>query len=283
MTTILVDYREPGLIDILQSIVGKNVILKTIPLDIGDIQISINSPKAPSPLVIIERKTVEDLSASIKDGRYKEQKCRLKAQKRNHGSRLIYLIEGSIKLSRKYHNNERDQKAVDSALLGMTVRDQFGIIYSKDANDSAEKIMKISSKLSDYWKDMQHDICKNDDETKEYNYAETIKLKKKDNLTPTNCFLLQLAQIPSVSMGIAKCIQSKHTNWLSLINKLKKHGVDAKKYLENLKFRLSDGVKTRRVGSVASCKIIQYIGLEDHTETKDVEKFKIKIKHSVRT
>ena len=43
-------------------------------LDLGDIIIEYND----IPLIIIERKTIPDLLASIKDGRYKEQKKRIR-------------------------------------------------------------------------------------------------------------------------------------------------------------------------------------------------------------
>ena len=41
---------------------------------------------------------------------------------------------------------------------------------------------------------------------KDVNYCETIKLKKKDNLTPLICQQLQLTQIPGVSVKIAEKI-----------------------------------------------------------------------------
>jgi len=60
-------------------------------LDIGDIIIYNGSYK-----LIIERKTINDLVSSIKDGRYREQKMRLLSYRKkntNHKNNLI-CIEG---------------------------------------------------------------------------------------------------------------------------------------------------------------------------------------------
>ncbi len=64
------------------------------PLDVGDIQFVDKVSKIP--FIIIERKTYADLEASIKDGRYKEQKERmLKAYP--YKVRKILLLEGDPK------------------------------------------------------------------------------------------------------------------------------------------------------------------------------------------
>ena len=64
-------------------------------MQIGDIIIS--SDTHPDKSIIIERKCVPDMLSSIKDGRYKEQKLRLQAEKhQSNGNKIIcYLIEGS--------------------------------------------------------------------------------------------------------------------------------------------------------------------------------------------
>ena len=60
-------------------------------LHLGDIQFQNEDSES---IVIIERKTLEDLSASIKDGRYREQSQRLSMTSLVR-HRIIYLIEGN--------------------------------------------------------------------------------------------------------------------------------------------------------------------------------------------
>ena len=82
------DNREKDLIKILED-KGYNVTLEN--LDLGDIQFVDLTTK--EIIIIIERKTYADLSASIKDGRYKEQKERM-IHSIKKSIRKIVLIEG---------------------------------------------------------------------------------------------------------------------------------------------------------------------------------------------
>ena len=74
---IIIDNREKDLIELFKN---NNVTHVNKNLDIGDIQFIINN----EIIYIIERKTYDDLGASIKDGRYKEQKIRLLANNNNN-------------------------------------------------------------------------------------------------------------------------------------------------------------------------------------------------------
>jgi len=77
---------------------------------------------------IIERKKVEDLIASIEDGRYKEQKFRLK---KSGLQNLIYLIEGHIDLHRN-HLFETEMAATqieDGFFIAKTVNEEDTIAY----------------------------------------------------------------------------------------------------------------------------------------------------------
>ena len=64
---IIIDNRENSLIKLLEE--NKIVFIKKN-LEIGDIQFIENDKL----IYILERKTINDLGASIKDGRYKEKK-----------------------------------------------------------------------------------------------------------------------------------------------------------------------------------------------------------------
>ena len=59
-------------------------------LDLGDYVFKMNG----SVVCIIERKTVEDLANSIRDGRYREQKARLFSQ--YDPRQIMYLVEGTL-------------------------------------------------------------------------------------------------------------------------------------------------------------------------------------------
>ena len=86
---ILLDYREKELINSFQNHYNNNIdkLIKSNKkksieyeyenknLLVGDINYEIDNKL----VLIIERKTVNDLSQSIKDGRYREQKARIRS------------------------------------------------------------------------------------------------------------------------------------------------------------------------------------------------------------
>ena len=91
---IKIDTREVDLYNLCnQKMIANetvNVVQETLPL--GDIVIC---DKEDKELMVIERKTLRDLAASIVDGRYNEQSFRLnQLNLENHN--IIYLIEGNI-------------------------------------------------------------------------------------------------------------------------------------------------------------------------------------------
>merc|ERR1712226_1757720 len=159
--TILIDNRETKLINLFEKTQLDNFDIKICKLEIGDIHIvkNVNNDKQfcantsadsksentkiqkehfiqndkNSTLLIIERKTCQDLLASINDNRYREQKARLLA---NYNlNQVCYLIENNIddKLDR-YRKNGK--KIVLGAIINKLFRDQIKIIRTYDVNES---------------------------------------------------------------------------------------------------------------------------------------------------
>ena len=84
-TTITIDVREHELIQLAGE---KKIPIQTEQLPIGDILI-----RHADQTLVFERKTLADLAASIKDGRYSEQRQRLKSTYPFH--RVTFIIEGN--------------------------------------------------------------------------------------------------------------------------------------------------------------------------------------------
>ena len=100
MFTLLIDVREKTLYKELNDLLTSNPNIKCSislkPLDIGDAIITNNE----APLLIFERKSISDMLASLKDGRYLEQSYRL--QHFNlHNHLITYIIEGNINIPQK--------------------------------------------------------------------------------------------------------------------------------------------------------------------------------------
>ena len=94
---IILDNRERRLIKLVNSLKNQygfnHIEISVEKLDIGDITIK----NGDNELLIIERKSLNDLASSIKDGRYEEQSYRL-SNYPIHNHNILYLIEGIIGL-----------------------------------------------------------------------------------------------------------------------------------------------------------------------------------------
>jgi len=92
---VIIDEREPTLyercIEIVKSSELNDIVITKQVLLIGDIIFRTNEDKL---ICIIERKSLSDLLASIKDGRYEEQSHRLSHNGECSLHQVIYLIEG---------------------------------------------------------------------------------------------------------------------------------------------------------------------------------------------
>ena len=96
------------------------LVSETLPL--GDIIIN----DGTDDCIIIERKTLNDLSASIKDGRYEEQSYRLNGIP-HHNHNIVYLIEGDMQRFNSF--KERiDKQTMYSAMFSINYFKGFSVI-----------------------------------------------------------------------------------------------------------------------------------------------------------
>jgi len=85
---MILDIREQGLRTLL------NCVTKQLP--VGDIWIGTAEEDIIENGVILERKTVADLEASILDSRYREQRSRMISYASEKKASVAYIIEGSL-------------------------------------------------------------------------------------------------------------------------------------------------------------------------------------------
>tara|TARA_Y100000389_G_scaffold120097_1_gene117300 strand:+ start:48 stop:995 length:948 start_codon:yes stop_codon:yes gene_type:complete len=217
---IVVDNREHDIIEQLRqkltlpayhSIISMDV----KPLTLGDWEVYYKEEL----LLVWERKTFNDLLASIKDGRYKEQCCRLLS---HYSSRqIVYLIEGIFSQLRP------DQKQlVVSCMTTLGLYKDFHLWRSTSVQDTVEQLLLCSIKLSrEYAKKnpmpSSTSITPNDSSTVDHNqdgngsaagYSQyVVKKEKKEKITRDNIGLLFLKQIPSISNATAVALMN-HAN-----------------------------------------------------------------------
>lgn len=191
---LIIDYRESNLIKDLK------IPFKSENLDVGDILYRSNSNEN---LLLIERKTYSDLANSILTGRHHEQKARIHAF---NCKIKIYLIEGT------YDRNCRIvESTLNSAILGMVIRDGMNIINSKSSEMTCQIVTKIYEKLDVYLS--ERDNIK----IGILDYNGPVKVVKKENLTHKTCYIAQLCCYHGISNKIAEIIYNKYHNFTELL------------------------------------------------------------------
>ena len=222
---IYVDNRERDLIKLFNEN-NNDIVLKN--LEIGDIVYK----KDDEIIYIVERKTFNDLGASINDGRYKEQKIRLLS---NSNGNLFYILEGDMSAC-----TTLNQKALLGSIVNMTFRDNIKLIFSSDINQTYKILIQIKDKFNN------GKFSKIINETNNNDYISSIKLNKKENMTKLNCNIIQLATIPGVSKNMSSIILENYNTIDKLIEGYKVHG-------EDMLAELSMG--KRKLGKILSKKI----------------------------
>ena len=214
-TTITIDVREHDLIKLSEKIEkNEKIEVKTAQLPIGDILI-----QHGDQTLVFERKTIADLSASIKDGRYSEQRQRLKSTYPFH--RVTLLIEGNTAMLRTQPMTARiSSKTILSALISAQYRDGFHVYHTSTPADTLWYLLQIAERMGE--KTQLETECK-----EEYGASLRVKTQKRENVTPGLCYLLQLSQLPGISMTTATEIAKTYPTMRALLSALTEKGVKA--------------------------------------------------------
>jgi crossover junction endonuclease MUS81 len=141
---IIIDERETELYDKCYSIVnceGNTTYIQMCKqvLPLGDIYLKTDEDK---DIMIIERKSVQDLLASIKDGRYEEQSYRLTHSSGFPLHNIMYIIEGTIQ-----NLPLQIKKTVFSAITSLNYFKGFSVIRTTSSRETAELLVWMANKI----------------------------------------------------------------------------------------------------------------------------------------
>ena len=195
--------------------------IKSERLPLGDIILHdpIQGQGLGRDIVIFERKTLADLAASIRDGRYKEQSFRLietAAATGFHTHNIVYIIEGD--LARYDERHSRITKtALQSAMVSLLYYKGFSVVRTINVGETAEFILNFADKVAKESADGTKPTY--DDEASSATtatptaqaYSEvSAKKEKRDYITRENIGEIMLAQVPGVSAKMAAAILAKY-------------------------------------------------------------------------
>jgi crossover junction endonuclease MUS81 len=260
---IKVDSREKDLQNKLSYYIASipafrnlKIIVENLP--IGDVIITNNNDDE----LIIERKSINDLLSSIKDGRYEEQSYRLNGLSL-HNHNIMYMIEGDINKMNTFRDVKFEKLTMYSAIFSLNYYKGFSVIRTFNIDETAlficnctTKLMKgvttnrkafylnkiistvIQKEISECEleldpkteiKNENNTEIKNDitvektTENPDKDYIDVVKRVKKENITTENIDEIMLCQIPGVSTTTAVSIIKKYNSIAKLIKALEEN------------------------------------------------------------
>jgi crossover junction endonuclease MUS81 len=264
---ITIDYREKELIEMVQlklletksepeteEVKGKKnekgmekIKINVENLKLGDIIIS-HDDGGGKELLLFERKSLNDLASSIKDGRYVEQSYRLDGYESVPNHNIVYIIEGDLskwKENTKY-NGRVNKKTLLSSMCSMLYYKGFSVIRTMNMTETCELILNWADKLErehgakkPYYngvkmENQEPEELEQDDEkiqlqlqsqsqhVRESHYCDVFKIKKEKNgnITPGNIGEIMLCTIPGISSKTAIVIMKEFKTINGLIKSL---------------------------------------------------------------
>jgi ERCC4-type nuclease len=251
---IKIDYRETDLINKITALnQHAEISIQSANLPLGDIIICTDDG---AEKVIIERKTLKDLAASIRDGRYKEQGFRLNAcEVPNHN--IFYLLEGNLYTYKPFHKGAVDKSALLSAMVSITYYKGFSLYKANTLDESAEWLLQVAYKIGKEGGEpfyREPTSVTNTDSTLDEPYSTILKRTKKNNITPANIGEIMLSQIPHVSTVVAIAIMAKYKTLQQLIAVL----ILDKNALNNIK-TLNKAGQARKISKTSIENIYTYV------------------------
>lgn len=225
---IRVDMREDSLYSLFQANATNATnatkpihALRSESLPVGDVILS--SADGETDYIVFERKSLPDLAASIRDGRYKEQSLRLQAFPNVHTHNVVYIVEGDFS---RY--NERFSKigkgALQSAMCSLNYYKGFSVVRTMSLAETHEIIQCYANKLAASPAPYGHYYKPHGTTEEAYCGALKVKQVKCENITPQNIGEIMLCSIPGVSNKTASVIMKKYTTLRGLIEAMKESG-----------------------------------------------------------
>jgi len=221
--------------------VGSKHSIKKEQLAVGDIILENDKGEV---VIIFERKTLYDLAASIRDGRYNEQSFRL--DKENiHNHNIVYIIEGDIE--RYIEKRGRvSKKTLISCMFSLLYYKGFSVFRTNSICETADVVVFFADK---YYKTRISDKSRvpyyaeinchksepdavlslpttkgSDDSDDNEKYCAALKSHKEKNeyITPDNINIIMLSCVPGISSKVAIQLMREYKTIQNLLYQLEK-------------------------------------------------------------
>jgi ERCC4-type nuclease len=143
---LIVDTREFSILSILEAAnLGFRYEQRSLP--VGDFTWVWRSDKSDEYMAgyIVERKAIEDLSTSIKDGRYEEQRRRLARAPGIY--QVIYVVEGTYSESAQRNPTLLPETSLNTAIRHTELSENFSVLITTNVADTAQTLIEIHTRI----------------------------------------------------------------------------------------------------------------------------------------
>ena len=192
---LILDNREHALIRVLQAS-GQQHEVKA--LTVGDVWIQNTEQKGG---LIVERKALADLQASLFDGRYREQKARLLSTCQELGMRPVYVLEGNMAFPPANLSTAAIRKLVNRLQL----RYGIAVIQTESVSDTAEWVLTTLEQIK-----ADSEAFQPSDGAQQPAYWQGLSSSKKTNMDASTFARQALALCPGLSLKAANALLEEH-------------------------------------------------------------------------
>jgi ERCC4-type nuclease len=146
MVRLFVDHRERWWTEAEQEddVEQSDIQVEWMTLDLGDFMIESDGEQ----VMLIERKTVKDLWASLRDGRFREQLHRIRQNP--PVLKPLYIIEGSINFfeEKLYGFDDVEMTSMRSACRNLMIRDRIPVIFTSNTRMTRNAILDMCAAIA---------------------------------------------------------------------------------------------------------------------------------------
>ncbi|CAH0515115.1 unnamed protein product [Peronospora belbahrii] len=261
----IIERRNPRIIE--RKLLEQSVNCEVRALAVGDVQWIARRYRIDGETeefmmnVIVERKEVHDLSGSIVDRRFFEQKTRLATVRENCGDmHVIYLIEGSLTQMTTVRTS-----GLNTAMGRIQVQDNFYVQQCQNTDETVTFLARVHARLLSKFPSKSrsakiassHLLSRSGSNMDEFarifclppqTYISfNTQFRRKNQFTVREIFQQMLLQAPGLSAAKTVGLSAKYQNFRELEDALRKRGPDSE--VEHVQYGKSQrrlGTKTRR-------------------------------------
>jgi ERCC4-type nuclease len=221
-----IDTRESELIRLLEPITVRALPVADIWIGVSEEGVMLEGG------LVIERKSIRDLEASILDGRYRDQRARILSFCQEYKTQPMYVLEGPLSST----TGRLAKKALMKFIHRLIFHYQIPVMQTASVQETAELVQT----LMEQWKEDPKTLQRT---TELIKITDGIHVQKKANAADPKQFAIAcLAQCPGVSVKMSEAILAECRTLKAVMEKPSKELAEIK-------------VGARKIGPVVSKRL----------------------------